>query len=292
MARGGGVQQLRVRQTAHEGFLSYQSYRWLKIGLVISFVVILIYGFHNPQPRPNGGSWYGYILGTIGALLILWLTLLGVRKRMMTTGRWSLKAWTSAHVYLGLSLVIVGTLHTGFQFGWNIHTLAYVLMMLVIISGIYGITAYASLPRALSANRGETTQMQMLDSLRMIDRQLHDQAQPLDHHYAEMVRMSLDDDPFGGGLVARLTGKYPKCGTRRAQAAIRNAEAGANPQTAEALDRIDTLLERKEAALERIRQHLRLKALLEIWLYFHIPLTIALIAALFVHIFAVFYYWG
>jgi len=291
VARGGAVQQLRVRTTAHEGFLAHAGYRWLKIALIISFVAVLIYGFHNPAPRPNGGTWYGYILGTIGALLILWLTMLGVRKRAMTTGRWSLKAWTSAHVYLGLSLVIIGTLHTGFQFGWNVHTLAYTLMMLVIISGIYGITAYASLPRALSSNRGETTQTQMLDSLRQIDRQLHDAAQPLDQSYAEMVRMSLDDDPFGGGLVARLTGRYPKCGTRAAQAAIREAESVAPTNQLDALERIDMLLERKEAALERVRQHLRLKGLLEIWLYIHIPLTFALIAALFAHIVAVFFYW-
>ena len=77
-------------------------------------------------------------------LLILWLALLGIRKRAMTRGRWSLKAWTSAHVYLGLALIVIATLHTGFQFGWNVHTLAYVLMMLVIVSGIYGISVYAA----------------------------------------------------------------------------------------------------------------------------------------------------
>src|SRR3546814_6920105 len=69
----------------------------------------------------NGGSWYGYTLGTIGAGLILWLTALGYRKRKMTNDYWSLKAWTSAHVYLGLSLMVVGTWHTGFQLGWNVH---------------------------------------------------------------------------------------------------------------------------------------------------------------------------
>jgi hypothetical protein len=288
-----GVQQLRrAGASQHEGFLRYRSYRWLKIALVISFIVILVYGIHNPQPRPSGDTWYGYFLGTVGALLILWLTMLGIRKRKMTTGRWSLKAWTSAHVYLGLTLVIVATLHTGFQFGWNIHTLAYVLMMLVIISGIYGITAYSALPRALSDNRGETTQVQMLDSLRQLDRQLHDAAQPLDHRYAEMVRMSLDDDPFGGGLIARLTNRYPKDGTSAAQAAIREA-TGARPALGvDPLEKVDTLLERKEAALSRIRRHLQLKALLEVWLYIHVPLTFALIAALFAHIFAVFFYWG
>ena len=287
-----GVQQLKQVTSQHEGFLRHAGFRWLKVALTISLLAIVVYAFDDVQPRPNGGSAYGYFLGTVGLLMILWLTMLGVRKRAMTKGRWSLKAWTSAHVYLGLALIVIATLHTGFQFGWNIHTLAYALMMVVILSGIYGITAYSALPRALSNNRGETTQTQMLDNLRMIDRQLHDAAQPLDHRHAEMVRMSLDDDPFGGGAWARLTGRYPRCGTRRAQAAIRqetgpNAAVGGDP-----LEKIDVLLERKEANLARMRQHLRLKALLEVWLYIHVPLTFALIAALLAHVVAVFFYWG
>jgi len=57
------------------------------------------------------------------------------------------------------------------------------------------------------------------------------------------------------------------------------------------LDHVEVLLERRRSSLARIRKHLRLKALLEIWLYVHVPLTFALIAALFVHIVSVFYYW-
>jgi hypothetical protein len=288
-----GLDQLKVgRATQHEGFLRHQRWKWLKIALAISAVVILIYAFNDVQPRPNGGSIYGYTLGTIGAGLIVWLTMLGLRKRAMTEGRWSLKSWTSAHVYLGLSLMVIATLHTGFQFGWNIHTLAYALMMLVIASGIFGIVAYAALPRVLSNNRGETTQLQMLENLRQLDRQLHDAAQPLDYRHAELVRMSLEDDPFGGGLIARLSGRYPKCGTRIAQAKIRE-ETGGKPSLggADPLEKVDVLLERKEASLARIRRHLQLKALLEIWLYVHVPLTFALLAALLAHIIVVFFYW-
>ena len=40
----------------------------------LSLVAILAYALIDAKPRPNGGSWYGYTLGTIGALLILWLT--------------------------------------------------------------------------------------------------------------------------------------------------------------------------------------------------------------------------
>src|ERR1044072_10048116 len=138
---------------AHESFLRYRRYRWLKIAAGISAFTILVYVPTDVQPRHNGGSCLGYTLGTIGAGLIVWLALLGIRRRAMTRGGWSLKAWPSAHVYLGLSLIVIGTLHTGFQFGLNVHSLAWLLMMLVILSGVYGIIVYGMLPQGLSDSR-------------------------------------------------------------------------------------------------------------------------------------------
>lgn len=278
-------------ETLHEGFLRHANFRWLKIATILSLVAIMSYLLIDVTPRHNGGSWYGYTMGTIGVGLILWLTLLGLRKRAMTRGRWSLKAWTSAHVYLGLSLIVIGTLHTGFQLGWNVHTLAYILMMLVVLSGVFGITVYATLPTALSNNRAEMTQVQMLEAIRAIDRQLHDTAQPLPQTQAALVRQSLDDDPFGGSLLARLSGRYPRCATAKAQASLRHW-TGDHPDTGkEPLEKIDALLERKQAMLARLRRHLKLKALLEIWLTVHVPATFALIAALTAHIVSVFFYW-
>lgn len=275
----------------HDGFLRHREFRWLKIAAAICGIAIIGYALIDVEPRHNGGSWYGYTLGTIGALLIVWLSALGIRKRAMTSGRWSLKAWTSAHVYLGLSLIVVGTLHAGFQFGWNVHTLAYGLMLLVIISGMFGVFVYATLPSALSNNREEMTQSQMLDAIRAVDRQLHDAAQPLPHEHAELVQASLDQDPFGGGIVRRLSNRHPNCATRQAQSGIRQLTVHRPDTGNDPLERVDALLERKQAMLARLRRHLQLRALLEVWLYVHVPVTFALIAALCAHIISVFFYW-
>ena len=282
----------RKKVAMHDGFLKHAGYRWLKISSAIMLICIVSYIFIDVSPRHNGGSWYGYALGTIGALLILWLTMLGVRKRAMTPGQWSLKAWTSAHIYLGLSLIVIGTLHTGFQLGWNIHTAAYVFMMIVIISGIVGIYFYANIPRALSDNRDEMTETEMLENLRSLDRQLHEAAQPLSAEHAALVLQSLEQDPFGGGFFRRISGRYPDCATREAQADLRRERAyqpkmgGDDP-----LDKVDALLEKKEATLARVRRHLKLKAMLQVWLFIHVPMTFALIAALTAHIISVFFYW-
>ena len=287
-----GIERTDIRRGAsHEGFLRHKNFRWLKIALLLSLAALVGYVMIDVQPRHNGGSWYGYTLGTIGALLILWLTMIGIRKRAMTRGRWSLKAWTSAHVYLGLSLIVVATLHTGFQFGWNVHTLAYALMMLVILTGIYGISVYASLPRDLSDNSAEFTRPQMIDAVQKIDRQLQIAAQPLGVDDTEIVRMSMADNPFRSGLFRRLSGNYPRCRTRRALQELRARLATTTGDQEDALESVVKLLERKGAALGRIRQHMRIRALLEVWLYVHVPITFALIAALTAHIVSVFFYW-
>jgi hypothetical protein len=271
------------RDSDHVGFLRHAGLRWLWIALALSGVAIAGYLLIDQEPRPNGGTWYGYTLGTIGFALIIWLSLLGVRKRLITPGAWSLKAWTSAHVYLGLSLIVIGTLHTGFQFGWNVHTLAYVLMLLVIASGIYGVVAYATLPARLSASRKEMTRAQMLEALTAIDRQLQAAAQPLARSEADLVIAALGQDIFAGGALSRLTGRYPQCATARALGGITGRS--------DAEQRVITLLEKRREQLAQIREQLRIRALLEIWLFLHIPLTIALIAALVVHVISVFFYW-
>jgi len=288
----GGISRTKLGEGAsHESFLRHRNFRWLKIALTVCLVAILAYAMIDVQPRPNGGSAYGYLLGTIGALLILWLSLLGLRKRAMTSGSWSLKGWTSAHVYLGLSLVVIATLHTGFQLGWNIHTLAYALMMLVIASGVYGIIVYAVLPTQLSDSRAEMTRPQMVEAVAKFDTQLQTAAQPLSHDDAALVRDAFGEDPFRAGLIRRLSGRDARSSTEAALQAMRRRLAVTTGPEAAALDGVVTLLERKSAALERIRRHLRIRALLEVWLYMHVPLTFALIAALAAHIISVFFYW-
>ena len=286
-----GAERTRLSAGSHEGFLRHRSWRWLKIAVFLSLISVTVYLMTDVQPRHNGGSWLGYTLGTICALLILWLTMLGLRKRAMTSGRWSLKAWTSAHVYLGLSLVVIATLHTGFQFGLNVHTLAYVLMMLVIVSGIYGIVVYATLPDELSDTRSEMTRPQMLEAVQQMDRQLQVVAQPLGTADTDVVQRSLREDPFRGGVVRRMTGQYRDCGNAAALAAMRARRSSASPDEMKVIEQVIDLLERKDSALVRLRRHLRIRALLEVWLYIHVPLTFALIAALTAHIVSVFFYW-
>lgn len=291
-ARKGPSQGVRSKLGRHEGFLRHKGYRWLIIAILLSAAAGAVYAVAPVTPRPYGGSWYGYTLGTISALLIVWLSLIGIRKRAITSGNWSLKAWLSAHVYLGLSLLVLATLHTGFKLGWNVHTLAYALMVLVILSGLFGVIVYATLPVRLSENRAETTQRQMLEMIRSLDRQLLDAAQPLGQDGAAAVRLSLEKTVVAGGFWSRLTGGYANDGNALAIARLsRLAKPQAGTPAAAAMDQVQALLQRKADVLQRTRRHVRLRAVLEVWLKVHVPATLALLAALTAHIVSVFFYW-
>jgi hypothetical protein len=281
----------RRRGATHESFLRHRSFLFLKASTILCLACVVAYVFQDARPRPNGGTFVGYFLGTVGAALIVWLALLGVRKRWVTNGHYSLKAWVSAHVYLGLSLIVVATLHTGFQFGWNVHTLAYALMMLVIASGAVGVWAYAVLPRRLSDNRGETTRKQMLAAIHALDELIHDAAQPLPRADADIVRLSLEHTELGGGFWRRISGRWDDCATELAIERLQSALVAASGREAAALRKVEELLRRKAEALGQARRQMHITALLEAWLFVHIPATFALLAALTAHIISVFLYW-
>ena len=127
-----------------ETFLTHRSGRWAKWAVALLFASAAGYWAEGLRVPPNGGSVFGYTSGTIAAFLMLVLTYLGRRKRHYGSKLGTVKGWTSAHVYLGVALIGLTLLHSGFQVGWNWHTLAFALMLIVCLSGIYGCLLYTS----------------------------------------------------------------------------------------------------------------------------------------------------
>src|SRR5690606_20878395 len=113
-----------------------------------------------------------------------------------------------AHVYLGLSLLIIATLHTGFQFGWNVHTLAYALMVLVIVSGIYGIVAYSVVPGDVTMNRNEMEFRAMLEEIAQLNESALTLADKIDPETHAVVARAVGKVRIGGSGWEQLTGRY------------------------------------------------------------------------------------
>lgn len=285
----------------HEGFLVHAGFRYFRLALLLCLAAIAAYCGHSPMGGANGRSWLGYTLGTIGALLILWLTLLGWRKRRYSSNLGTVRGWASAHVYLGLSLIIIATLHTGFHFGSNIHTVAYVLMLLVIASGIYGIVAYTRYPTLITANRGQGAREAWLSEIDEIDDQSLKLADALDPEVHRVVARLVDRVHIGGGIRAQLFG--PRGAERKSFDGINREPDLQSPVMFMAsrlaggvhdngnLQKLLDLIARRSDLTARINRDIRLHARMQIWLYLHVPLTFALLAALTAHILSEFLYW-
>ena len=113
----------------------------------------------------------------------------------------------------------------------------------------------------------------------------------LDPTLIEIVRLSLEHTDIGGGFWRRLTGRYGDCANAEALRRLGPAIAGAKGEQAAALQKIEELMRRKAEVLAKARRQMHITALLEAWLFIHIPATFALLAALVVHIVSVFLYW-
>lgn len=310
----------------HQSFLSYRNFFYLKIALGLCVLAILAYAIHDPADPPNGGTWLGYALGSLGAGLIAWLAWFGVRKRLYHGTNDRLLAWLSAHIYLGTALIVIATLHTGFQLGLNIHTLAYVLTMLVIVSGFYGLYAYLSYPRLLAENRGGMTRGVMISEVAELDRESLTLADQVGKDAHKVVLQSIEETVLGGPVWEQLFGDPARRASsggvtqgldevrKRIESRIERAAApiaeienqdataisflaghmmadGGGPERLEKIRRLFDLISRKRMLVERVQRDIQYQSRLGFWLYLHVPLSVGLLAALFAHIFAVFYYW-
>ena len=275
----------------HYSILEYAQFRWFKLSVALAAAASAAYLWYEPPIEPYGGTWLGYTLGTVGALLILWLLWFGARKRSYRSNAGSVQGWLSAHVYLGTALVVVTTLHTGFRMGWNIHTLAYVLMLLVVASGFYGVFVYLRVPGMMTENLGEESLQSILLRIADIDREMGEKALSLPDDLFALVARSAKETRLGGSLWRLVSGRDPSCATA---AAVREWPALARRLKGDVakLDKeVFEMLLRKRGLLERARRDLRYKALLDLWLYVHVPLAFALLAALVAHVVSVFVYW-
>lgn len=273
----------------HESVLVHRGYRYLRVALGLCLVAIVAYLLHDPRPEPNGGTWLGYTLGGLSLALVVFLSLLGIRKRRYAAGGPPVAEWVSAHVYLGGALVVLATLHSGFQLGWNVHSLGYVLLLLVVASGLFGLYAYLRYPDLITANRAGLTLRLMFAQIDELDRDIRRLSLPLNESMAAALRDAVRTTRVGGSLLEQLRGRATDCPTRAARRMVQ--QAAASEPDAAAMRQLLGLLVRKEGLLRRARRDVQLHAWLRIWLYVHVPLTFALFAALLAHVFSVFYYW-
>ena len=129
----------------------------------------------------------------------------GVRCIPILNDETKLKVWLSAHIYFGLALVIIATLHSGFQIGWNIHSAAYILVLLTVASGIFGVFVYARYPKLMTKNRAGLSLDEMMGQISELDQALLKEGRQLPEELNTALLKAVRETYIGGNIVEKLS---------------------------------------------------------------------------------------
>lgn len=308
----------------HSTILEYKNYRYFKIASLLMFFAVMAYLFGQPATGAYafGSSWLGYLFGILSALIAIVQILYGARKhlspirterrnssnassqqqnvpnRRKHEANWlryhgaTLQGWLSAHIYLGAALIVLATLHTGFQFGWDVHTLAYALMMIVVISGFYGTYAYLRFPRLMTVNMGgRDTFDALLLEIDDLDKQAGVKSLQFSDEICELVLKARQKTLIGGNFFQQLTAYRRNCPTALAVKQLQVLGKSLKYDQLKPFDDLYSIVAHKEILVKRARRDVMYRARMELWLYLHTPFSIAFMAALIAHIVAIFFYW-
>jgi hypothetical protein len=294
----------------HESFVKYRNYRYGAVAALATAATIAAYVLDKPRVPPNGGTWLGYTLGTMAGLLVVFLSLFGIRKRAFHSRMGTAVGWLSAHVYLGIAALIIATLHSGLHFGRNIHTVTYLLMCIVTLSGCWGVYAYVRYPAAMTRQRGNLHRKELLQRVTELDRRSLGLA-TITRRVEAMIRDSIRRTDLGDTRFwAQLRGRDRSCLMIGGDSAVRPSHLVPNFDNHALIEQLaqlrlaasdettrgtlQSLLEcagAKAVLLQRLRRETKLAAMLRIWLFIHVPMCCALLAALCTHVITVFLYW-
>jgi hypothetical protein len=291
----------------HQSFLNEARYRYACLAGALGLCGLLAYGFDARHERPAGDTVLGFTLGGIAAALVLTLMAYGIRRRAFSASIGSTRAWLSMHVYFGLCVVLIATLHAGFNLGFDVHTLAYVLLGLVSLSGCWGVYAYLRYPALMSRERGALAREDLIARVAELDLIASRLARQSTGDLRDLILDAIARTRVGGGVWAQLCARdgsmvliapiratgFSRLVSNRNQETLVDHLALLESASPSKLPHLQSLLKvssEKAVLLRRLRRDIQMQGLLKIWLYAHVPLSFAMLAALLVHVFAVFYY--
>src|SRR5208282_2341554 len=129
-----------------------RGWAWFSLGFFL--VSGIVYAFYavNATAGPRGGSAMGLAFGIVGFAFMIFAALLGARKRVPTWRLGRAQAWMRGHLWLGfLSLPII-LFHGGFKFGGTLTQILMWLLIVTVVSGVFGAVLQNYIPRIMTTD--------------------------------------------------------------------------------------------------------------------------------------------
>ena len=127
---------------------------WAIASLLILAVFTAVYftdAVRAPE-GPRGGSTLGLAFGVIGFGFMIFAALLGARKRVPVWRIGRAQNWMRGHLWLGLLSLPVILFHGGFHFGGTLTSVLMWLLIVTVVSGLFGAVLQHYVPRVMTTD--------------------------------------------------------------------------------------------------------------------------------------------
>jgi hypothetical protein len=213
--------------------------------LAICAVVYMFYAYESPQ-GPRGGSAIGLTFGVLGFAFMIFAALLGARKRVPTWRVGRAQAWMRGHLWLGFLALPLILFHGGFHFGGTLTRVLMWLLIITVLSGMFGAALQHYVPRLMTADVPLETIYDEIGSVRTLLREEADRAIESICGSLELSKGSSEEGLRAGGFTALRTMSASAVPLRTSAA----VSAGASAAVAAAPE-IILLSEEERAPLKR-----------------------------------------
>jgi hypothetical protein len=119
--------------------------------IAVLTAVYVAYAMHAPD-GPRGGSALGLTFGVIGFGFMIFAALLGARKRVPTWRIGRAQGWMRGHLWLGLLSLPMILFHAGFHFGGTLTRVLMWLLIITVVSGVFGAALQHYVPRVMTTD--------------------------------------------------------------------------------------------------------------------------------------------
>lgn len=263
---------------------------WRLVFFVLTAVTVGSYLWYQNREFPHGGSPVGLIYGIAGFLLILLLLYFGVRKRTYRSQLGTVHGWLQGHIYLGLLAFIVLLCHTGGRFNDRVAVATFVVVGIVVFSGVFGALLYVTIPRMLTEVESNLTAQEISDQLNQLAKSMARTASgksaPFQRIYDGLMAETKPGGLAGWRIIVSGLGRQKK----RIPGDWAKLLGMVGKQEQDDLRQMLVISRQRKELLIRLIFQQRYKNILDFWLYLHIPFSIALIVLAVAHVVAVFYY--
>lgn len=265
---------------------------WMLAALLAFLAAAGLYGSAVLRGEPrHGGSPLGIGLGIASLILIVLLLLFGWRKRAYKSNFGTLDGWLQAHLYFGILALPLVLLHAAFLFRDTLATAAFVVLALVVGTGLVGSLLYRVLPHRLTAVENKVSLAEVseqLNGLRETMAQLAGGRSAAFQQIYEKIDRHANPPSFASWRLLFGAGRAPE----GEEARWRSLLSVVAEEEREPLRHLLVLARQQRELHHRLRLQLRYRNWLVAWLLIHVPLSLLLLLLSLIHAAVAFYYRG